>query len=262
MTSKLSDFKISSWILTIDILGTAQRMSEPNWFDSLLEILNASLISVAGVVPPYKGNTPKIFQYGDSLSLCHDDPDVLVIIAIETMKKYINVGILAQMGISGYDTYYIENSTLHSLVRGHKDIHLQLLVGPGMARSHLITKGLKGPHVVIDEESGSVPSRPGVWEKVICCQPPENRSKITISEVWWWRDTPEIKHQIQELLDDAKKELDDEEKELAELRRESSYGSYRQIERLIVSLESRVDHLQTFLKRWACVHSLYEGSSS
>ena len=258
MTSKLSDSMISSWILTIDILGTAQRMSEPNWLDSLLEILNASLISVAEVVPPCKGNTPKIFQHGDSLSLCHDDPDVLVIIAIETMKKYINAGILAQMGISGGDTYYIENSTLHLLVKGYKDIHLQLLVGPGMARSYLITKGLKGPCVVIDEELGYVPARPGVWEKVIC--QPENRSKIPISEVRWWRNTPEIKHQIQKLLDNAKKELDDEEKELAELRRESSYGPYRQTERRIESLESRVAHLQTFLKRWSCDRDLYEGS--
>ena len=235
-------------------------MSESDWLKPLVEILKASLISVAEVVPPCKSNTPKIFQYGDSLSLCHDDPDVLVIIAIETMKKYINAGILAQMGISGGGTYYIENSTLNLLVKGYKDIHLQLLVGQGMARSHLITKGLKGPCVVIDEELGYVSAKPGVWEKVICCQPSENRSKIAISEVWWWRDNPGIKHQIQKLLDESKKELDYEEKELAELRRESSSGPYRQIERRIVSLESRVDHLQTFLKRWACVHSLYEGS--
>ena len=189
MTSKLSDSKISSWILTIDILGTAQRMSESDWLKPLVEILNASLISVAEVMPQHKGNTPKIFQYGDSLSLCHDDPDVLVIIAIETMKKYIKDGILAQMGLSGGDTYYIENSTLHLLMKGHKDIHLQSLVGPGMARSHLITKGLKGPCVVIDAELGYVPARLGVWEKVICCQPSENRSKIAISEVRWWKDT-------------------------------------------------------------------------
>lgn len=249
MTSNLSDSKISSWILTIDILGTAQRMSDPDWLESLLEILNAVLISVTKVVPERKGNTPKIFQYGDSLSLCHDDPDFLVRIAIDTMKKYINADILAQMGISGGNTYYIENSTLHSHVKKCKDIHLQLLVGPGMARSHLITKGLKGPCIVIDDESGSVPARLGVWEKVICCQPPENKSKIAISEVWWWRDTPEIKHKIQKLLDDTKKELAE--------RRESSCSL---IERRIVSLKSRVDHLQIFLKRWDCVHSLYEGS--
>ena len=175
VTSKLSDSKISSWILTIDILGTAQRMSELDWLKPLVEILNASLISVAEVMPPCKGNTPKIFQYGDSLSLCHDDPDVLVIIAIETMKKYVNTGILAQMGISGGGTYYIENSTLHLLVKGYKDIHLQLLVGQGMARSHLITKGLKGPCVVIDEELGYVSAKPGVWEKVICCQPSQKQ---------------------------------------------------------------------------------------
>lgn len=236
-------------------------MSDSYWLEPLREILDAIQISVVKVVPQCKGNTPKIFQYGDSLSLCHDDPEFLVRIAIDTMKKYINAGILAQMGISGGDTYYIEKSTLdpHVKEKEYKDIHLQLLVGPGMARSHLITKGLKGPCVVIDDESGYVPARLGVWEKVICCQPLENRSEIAISEVWWWKDTPEIKHKIQKLLDATKKKLDDEEKELVE-QRESSCGPYRQIENRIVSLKSRVDHLQTFLKRWDCVHSLYEGS--
>ena len=236
-------------------------MSESDWIKPLVEILDASQLLIDEAVTSCKGNTPEIFQYGDSLSICHDDPHFLVRIAIETMKKYIEAGILAQMGISGDDTYYIENSTLHLRMKEYKNIHFQSLVGPGMARSHLITKGLKGPCVVIDEdeELRCVSARPGVWEKVIC-QPSENRSKIAISEVWWWKDTPEIKRQIQKLLDDAKKELDDEEKELAELRRESSCGSYRQIERRIVSLESRVDHLQTFLKRWSCDHDLYEGA--
>lgn len=258
MTSKLSDSKISSWILTSDILGTAQRMSESDWLESLLEILNASLISVEEAMTSCKGNTPTIFQYGDSLSICHNDPHFLVRVAIETMKRYIEAGILTQMGISGGNAYYLENSTLHLLMKGHKNIHLQSLVGQGMARSHLITRGLKGPRIVIDEELGYVPARPGVWEKVIC--QPENRSKIPISEVRWWKDTPEIEHQIQKLLDDAKKELNDEEKELAELRRESSCGPYRQTERRIESLESRVDHLQTFLKWWSCDRDLYEES--
>jgi len=227
-------------------------MSEADWLEPLVEILDASRLLIEEAVTACKGNTPTIFQYGDSLSLCHDDPDFLVIIAIKTMKKYIKDGILAQMGLSGGDTYYIENSTLHLLMKGHKDIHLQSLVGPGMARSHLITKGLKGPCVVIDAELGYVPARLGVWEKVIC-QPSENRSKIAISEVRWWKDTPQIEHQIQKLLDDAKREL-------AELRRESSREPDRQTERRIGSLESRVDHLQIFLRRWACDRGLYEGS--
>lgn len=260
MTAKLSDSKISSWILTIDILGTAQRMSESDWIEPLVEILDTSRLLVEEAVTSCKDNTPTIFQYGDSLSLCYDDPDVLVIIAIATMKKYINAGILVQMGISGGDTYYIENSTLHLRMKEDKNIHFQSLVGPGMARSHLITKGLKGPCVVIDAELGYVSARPEVWAKVIC-QPSENRSKIAISEVRWWRDTPKIKDKIQRLLDNAKKELDDEKKELAELRRESSCEPHRQIERRIVSLQSRVDHLQIFLKRLACDHDLYEGSS-
>ena len=120
VTSKLSDSKISSWILTIDILGNVQRMSESDWLESLSEILNASRIAVEEAMTSCKGNTPTICQYGGSLSICHDDPDFLVIIAIETMKKYIEVGILAQMGISRGDAYYLENSTLHLLMQGHK----------------------------------------------------------------------------------------------------------------------------------------------
>ena len=239
MTTNLSDYKISSFILTIDLLGTAQRMAEPNWFCLLSELLDAMLFSINEAVELHQDDKLQIFQYGDSVSLCHDNPDLLVRIAIEIQKKYLKNRILAQIGISGGDVYHIDKSCLHIHWERDNNIHLQSLVGQGMARSHLITKGIKGPCIVIDEEIKHVSAQPGGWQKVTGSS--ENDSKIKISEVWWWRDIPEVEGQIQKLLDEANKKLAIEKKE----------NSERNIraEREIRSLENRVEHLKAFLDR-------------
>ena len=134
MPVKLSDCRVSRWILTIDLLGTKQRMADDRWPESLYELLTAISDSVSEATSA--DSFPRIFQYGDAISMCHDDLDVLVEIAVTTQNKFLEKRILARMGISGEDTYFIDRSTLHDLVDGDDRIKMQLLVGRGMARSH------------------------------------------------------------------------------------------------------------------------------
>ena len=261
MSVKLSDCRVSRWILTIDLLGTAQRMAEDKWLDSLGELLTAILTSVSEATSA--DSFPRIFQYGDTISMCHDDLDVLVEIAVATQNKFLEEGILAQMGISGENTYLINRSKLHDLVDGDGRIKMQLLVGPGMARSHLILRGVKGPRIVIDADRSFPPKGDG-WEKVVGL-PTENRGKIPVSEVRWWKDRPEVGPSIQQMIQNAQTELDqlqkavDREQREAE-RQQQGFSPDRRDLREIESLKERIKHLNVFLDHWKTDRDFHEGT--
>ena len=248
MPVKLSDCRVSRWILTIDLLGTKQRMADDRWLEPLYELLTAISDSVSEATSA--DSFPRIFQYGDAISMCHDDPDVLVEIAVTTQNKFLEKRILARMGISGEDTYFIDRSTLHDLVDGDDRIKMQLLVGRGMARSHLILEGVKGPRIVIDEEDRYVSSKHDVISL-----PTEDRGKIRVSEVRWWKDRPEVGPSIQQMIQSARTELDqlqkvvDEEQREAE-RRQQEFSPDRRDLREIESLKARIKHLNVFLDLW------------
>ena len=240
MTRKLSEFKISDWVLTVDLLGTKQRMSEADWIDALKELLDTILVSVnQSMASKLTGKDLKVFQYGDAITFAHDDVEELICLGIRLQEELFGKDILAQFGLSGWGIYNLDDTTAHRLVKKKPEFKLQSIVGRGLARSHLLLHGIKGPRFIIDEES-HIPAKGKCWEKFIDGCP--LKRYLSRSELRWWKNIPNIKKVTSGRISNLEKEIGAE-------KANKTHKSYRDrdTKRRIESLKKRLEHYKVFL---------------
>lgn len=100
MARDLGEFRLGSWVLTLDLLGTAVLMSEVDWFTSLNTLLHTVDVSVHEALA-LGSDDVHLIQYGDSFTFCHDKVEKLICLGTEVQVKLFPQNILAQLGLSG-----------------------------------------------------------------------------------------------------------------------------------------------------------------
>ncbi len=241
----LDDLKIGTWILTADLLGTAVQMSEIVWIEALKNILDSIMESVYLVISNDAENIVFI-QYGDTMTFCHNNPETLVMLGIALQKRLFHREIMGQLGLSGAGGYYIDDSTIHRMVQNNENIKLQCFVGSGLARSHIILKGVYGQRFFIDEEWGHIPANRALWSKYF--GPTDDHSQhYRVSEVRWWSDIPNIKELVNNRLIKAESELCEANKEKVDFPHPEI-----EVDRNIDSLDKKKKHLDSFYRILTC----------
>ena len=122
---------------------------------------------------------------------------------------------------------------------------LHCAVEPGLARSHLLLRGIKGPRFIIDEEWSHVPAKGRCWEKFI--GGPRLDGPLKCSELRWWKDIPDIMNLTKGRISDLCRQINSEEAE-----REDYSHIDVLVQRTIDSLRIRLKHYEEFLRVLAC----------
>jgi hypothetical protein len=242
MPRKLSEFQLSSWVLTLDLLGVAPRMSGDDWLTALDQLLHAFYATVGEAVASGPADL-NLFQYGDSITFCHDDVEKLICVGTKVQVALFRQHILARLGLSGGGAYYLDDLTIHHIAEGLPNAKFVCLVGQGVARSHEVFRGIKGPRFIIDEEIGHMPAGGPCWEKIKLLFGPKPPESLRCSELRWWKNFPGIV----EMTDDRIKEL-----QSAIESEEATIKEFAHIEplvrRKIDSLTKRLEHYKCFRK--------------
>ena len=222
MDQKMSMFKISEWVLIVDLLGASYRMAENiewlNVTDELLDVIGASVYKSFNALQP--SQSVKTYQYGDTINFFADDPQTLMLIAVTLQQDLFAKDQMAQMALACGGVYDLtELQFLQKLQSIHNGLTLQCLVGKAISKAHLLLRGVKGPRIIIDEE-GDAPVNQSVWHRYI---PHLRRSELDAtgtdfkaqlpnigfprSEACWWYQVIEIDEQVQARITKLKNEI-------------------------------------------------------
>jgi hypothetical protein len=241
MARDFGEFRLGSWVLTLDLLGTAVQMSEDDWFTSLNALLHTVDVSVHEALASGSGDV-HLIQYGDSFTFCHDKVEKLVCVGTEVQVKLFRQNILAQIGLSGGGAYYLDDTTIHRIVKGLSHVKLHCLVGKGVARSHMVLRGIKGPRFIIDEEIGHVPASGPCWEKLLLG--PNLHGALHCSELRWWKNFPGILEMTEGRIKALQSKIKYEKAGIKE---------FAHIEPLV---RREIDSLTKRLKHYECFHQV------
>jgi hypothetical protein len=234
MIRRLGDFRIGDWVLTLDLLGTKYQMSEANWLSSLNDLLYAISLSVKEALSTSTEGL-HLVHYGDSVSFTHADADVLVALGVSLQTELFHRDILAQLALAGGGAYYVDDTTTNRLVQDLPNIKLHCLVGPAVARSHLVMQGAKGPRFLVDEESGHLPAKGPTWSKVLFG--PKTGGILQCSDIRWWEHIPDVPAMTAQRIAALQARIKSEQESLREFQHMKS-----DVEREINSLQKRLDH--------------------
>jgi hypothetical protein len=213
-------------------------MAEADWFTPLSEFLHAISSSVNEALASGTHDL-RLIQYGDSVTFSHDDVEALISVGTSLQVTLFRRDILAQFGLSGGGAYYLDDTGIHRIVDGLRNIKLHCVVGRGLARSHLVLRGIKGPRFMIDDEMGHVPVKGRCWEKVVLGLKVDGAPPC--SELRWWKDVPDILEVTVGRIRAIHSAIECEKAEMGEFPHMKS-----DIERKIASLSKRLEHYECF----------------
>jgi hypothetical protein len=246
MARDFGEFRLGSWVLTLDLLGTAVQMSEVDWFTSLNALLHTVDVSVHEALASGSDDV-HLIQYGDSFTFCHDKAEKLICLGTEVQVKLFRQNILAQLGLSAGGAYYLNDTTMHRIVEGLSNIKLHCLVGPGVARSHMVLRGIRGPRFIIDEEIGHVPASGPCWEKLLL--DPKLHGPLHCSELRWWKNFPGTLEMTEGRIKALQSKIESEKAGIKE---------FAYIESLV---RREIDSLTKRLEHYECFHQVLEKDS-
>lgn len=136
---------------------------------------------------------------------------------------------------------------MHRIVEGLSNIKLHCLVGPGVARSHMVLRGIRGPRFIIDEEIGHVPASGPCWEKLLL--DPKLHGPLHCSELRWWKNFPGILEMTEGRIKALKSKIESEKAGIKE---------FAHIESLV---QREIDSLTKRLEHYECFHQVLEKDS-
>lgn len=237
----LEDARIGQYALVLDLLGTAAQMADRSgeWLTSLREILDALDAANAETFDASAPEeSPRFFQYGDTIVVPGESVDALVVLGMRVIQRLHERSVLVQGAIAGGGVFYLTGTRTH---RGaHPNANVQTLVGPAVARGHLLLGGVRGTRLLVCNQStdGHVP-RPGVWEWYSGPSrqaPRPGPEAFTFHEVRWWLNiVGDEDSRVRSWIKEARAEV-------AELERD--VGSLLPLHhRRIASLHKRIEHL-------------------
>lgn len=245
---KLSEYKLSEWVLIVDILGFTQTMAEDSVeSQAILDLFNTiaeSIFQSAHLAIP--SESIKAYQYGDTINFLSDKPYELLLLAVRLQQILWGKDILAQMALSCGGAYDLSKiPSIQKIVIAHSKIAIQFLVGKAFAKAHSLLKGVKGPRIIFDEECNF--PHPNLKSSYVLSHQISNLQDINRprSEVSWWKDDLSdlveiVKSKISEIEDEIKKNL------LNKINGSNSKESVFPINRKIESMEGRKKHLEEF----------------
>ena len=238
MARDLSDFHVGTWVLTLDLLGTSVQMGLNNWVEALNRLLDAISISVREVLA---ADTYDLYlvQYGDSVTMCHNELQRIICLGTKVQVTLFRQNILAQLGLSGNGAYYFDDTTIHRIVEGMPNFKLHCIAGSGLARSHLVLRGIKGPRFIVDEEVRHVPANGPCWEKLVTSPNPHGLLKC--SELRWWKDFPDILRITEDRIRTLQSELESEKAGI-----EADTQEEDVIQRVTHSISKQLEHYRSF----------------
>lgn len=254
MMQKLSDSIVADWVLVIDLLGFAERMSnEDEWLvplNELLKVISTATAETVNVTEP--DHSIPLFQFGDSVVICGNEPQRLIQIGKSMLLGLFHKNILAQVALSGRKAYFINSERGFGAASArHPNAFYQCLVGPGAARVHLALRGKKGPRFVVDVISRPPVPAEHVWSWYTGDEPPrkkeqesvrKERSNVPLMEIQWWDDlvSPEdiVKDRINSIIYEIKNLRAERDKDFASMA--------NRVDADISSLEKRREHWEAF----------------
>ena len=191
----LTDCRVGSHALVVDLLGTREKMSDPlGFFRALGDILSVTVDSLneATDIAESKGGIP-MYQFGDTVCFPHHDVHALIALGSRLLYRAHDHDVLVQAALSSgpvYDVSDAGNLGLKSKLRSNAKI--QCFVGTPLARAHSLLRGVRGPRFLIDAETVQVHPKNDLWARyegpARHQRKPDDRLSIKCSEVWWWRD--------------------------------------------------------------------------
>jgi transcriptional regulator with XRE-family HTH domain len=244
-TAQLSNYRVGEYALVMDLLGTAVRMSDPvKWFDALLEILNSvvdALNATTSITAPEA--SIRLYQHGDTIVVPSNEPGRLVQLGKLLVTSAWSRNVLTQAAVAGGGVFFITDpggfGTRKPL---QPNANLQMLVGPAVARGHLALSRVKGPRLLIDNETVHVPPGPPLCRRYAgeAIHRVEPGAGLQVSEFAWWEDLLDVEEELA-------KRTRAVESEISEARLEMPGSAVKELwERDLKSLEKRLEHLQAF----------------
>jgi hypothetical protein len=244
---KLEDARIGEYALVLDLLGTAAQMADrrPEWLASLREILDAlqaANVETFDASEPEK--SPRFFQYGDTIVVPGDSIDALVVLAMRVIQRLHERSVLVQGAIAGGGVFYVTSSRTHQ--GAHPNADIQTLVGPAVARGHLLLGGARGTRLLVcNQTAGAAVPREGVWEWYsgpARQAPRPGPEALTFNEVRWWLNI--VGDEDARVL----KWIEAAQAEIAQLEADKVAELLPPDHRRIASLRKRIEHLQALKK--------------
>jgi len=238
----LASYRVGECALVLDLLGTAVRMTDlGNWFEPLRESLDLvvdALDTTTNIAAPER--SARVFQHGDTLVIPADDPAKLVPLGKLLLTTCWNRDVLAQAAIAAGGVYFITDpSGFGTRKLLQPNAVLQVLVGPAVARGHHALRGVRGPRLMLDEETVHVSPTSGVWRRYLGAAKHQVTpgAGIQVSEVAWWEDLLDLDEEVARRTKIVEARISDAE--------EQASGSPVKLlwERDTASLRKRLDHL-------------------
>ncbi|MCX6112829.1 MAG: hypothetical protein NTY22_06060 [Proteobacteria bacterium] len=181
----LNDYKIGEFCCFVDILGTANLMSEQStWYnESLIKIFEIIEISLNESVDlSNSDNNLELRQYTDTICIIGNNAERLVALSKSLQVQGFKKGILLQIGVADGGVYDLSGcSYIKNIESKNPHAFYQLLAGPALAKAYLLLKGVKGPRILIDNavELKMEGSQKISWGPLLF--PLDSRK-----EVYWW----------------------------------------------------------------------------
>jgi len=243
----LTDFKVSEYCLVIDILGTTNKMANPNYFlnalNDLLNIVKLAYQGSADIGNP-EDSVP-FFQFGDTIVFAFDDPHELVSLGCRIFSDafYNNKGILLQGCISNGGLFYINDLTdLKGIPVSLPTMHPQLVFGLSIVSAFAAMRGIVGPRLLINEEWGGITTN-RTWRKYpftnLFPSTRGNETSYRISDIEWWINIIDLDEFVDKLIAETKTEYQQRKNGLEN-------NMETQEKRELQGFEARIKHLETF----------------
>lgn len=163
---------------------------------------------------------------------------------VPLLSDFFQRDVLVQAGLAGGGCFF-DDRGFTSQIPNSNNIRIQCLVGPAIARAHLLTKGIYGPRFMVDEEYAHVHNTPDTEKYFYTSKHQSEKSSgmIPHSEFRWWKNQNGVSTMVKDRLNKLNLQIKREKADA-----QSTYSHLESvISQEIEGLEKRRKHLQTFL---------------